>query len=829
MSSDEYRPPWLPVNPVPEPAETSENTPEAATDDAETAPSPEPTVPFAPEQPFTQEPAAPFAPEPAAPFAREEPAPFAPTPEEPFTPEASAPSDALEASEAHRNAVEWNALEREVTTDQPPPSPEPSAPPSQEPQQATPYSPFGDSRSPEPRAEPTPFEEPVTPFAPEVAAPAEAPSPFEAPEPESASSPSPSAAAAFFSAQREVAARLDTAGDDSQPREESAQEAPPPQQPPATPMSPYLSGTRPQTDHRDYEPPADTDAQDAWAPTTPVRAPILGAAPTARPDDLTPTKPQMPQSAYTAARPAEAEPGSSPEPEPEPEPSPGARDVPTPIEADEAEIIAPILPPPASEILPRAGEEEHDAGPTESPSTPSRSPGSPDTPDATQFSPAPADSVRQLGASALSNASLQAAGAPTPMGGVPRADDNSDSFPEFGEEEPFVPRFEAPAREDPPQTPSVSFAAPTPRPLPPLSNFDVPETDEPAYTPRVELSASPPDGAGPTRTPLGHESPGEPDAAASTPTPEDPPTPARPWAAVNTNDVEFAAPTILPGVGLEAAKLDGARSDTTSAPTDDSPSRSAEPTSARSPIVPRRAVGDMPSGEVPRADPPEGETPFDVDSSTGTDRDAQDGASGSADEHDVAAASPRRGKRWIWWLILGIVIAAAAGILVYRMFLLPEPITLPVPTITASPAAPVSEPITIEDPSDFVAALPDTVRTDVLVAHESIDPVTEPSLPARVAEHHTLGYGSGPDDGRPDFVVDAYQHYNVDDAQVAYESYAEGATDVEPVLVDDEQVGERALFAKPATSTLVWRNVTAVFVLTGPADEVLDFYEHYGV
>ncbi len=29
--------------------------------------------------------------------------------------------------------------------------------------------------------------------------------------------------------------------------------------------------------------------------------------------------------------------------------------------------------------------------------------------------------------------------------------------------------------------------------------------------------------------------------------------------------------------------------------------------------------------------------------------------------------------------------------------------------------------------------------------------------------------------------------------------------------------------------TVVWRNVTAVFVLDGPADEVLDFYEHYGV
>jgi hypothetical protein len=202
-------------------------------------------------------------------------------------------------------------------------------------------------------------------------------------------------------------------------------------------------------------------------------------------------------------------------------------------------------------------------------------------------------------------------------------------------------------------------------------------------------------------------------------------------------------------------------------------------------------------------------------------------ADAAAGEHDVSAASPRRRKRWVWWLLLGLVVAAGAGILVYRMFLLPEPVTLPVPTVTASPATPVGEPISIEESTDFVAALPDTVKTSVLVDFESIDPGTESELPARTAEHYTLGYDAG--SGSADYVVDAYQHYNEDDAQAAYDSYADGATDVEPVMVDGEQVGERALLPDTSTGTVVWRNLTAVFVLTGPADSVLDFYEHYGV
>ena len=701
MSSDDYRPPWLPVNPVPEPSETSDNAP------------------------------------------------------------ASEP-DTVESVESEPLSTPEPAVEREG-------APEPSTP-----------APYGNLSSAAP-------DTPSEPFSP--------------PAPEARPSPSPSAAAAFFGVQREHAA-AQREPDPVEPRpaeaehaasafEQSPQEPPAEREAPRSPtMSPYLSGTRPQTDHRTYEPPGHASAQDAWAPRTPPVPPVTGAVPTVRPDDLTPTKPQMPHSAHTPT------PSFTPEPEPEPEA------IPTPIEAEEPEIIAPILPPPPSEIMPRSDEEGQDSpgAPGSDPAQWSPPPTS-EAPDATRFAPAPPDSVRQLGASAVSNASLQAAGAPTPTGGIPHVDGQDDSFPSFGDEEPFVPRFEPPLREAPPQPPSVSFAPPTARPVSPLSDVDVPETDEPAYAPRVELSSSPPP-------------PGESRK------------PSRPWASVRDDDVEFAAPSILPGVGLEAAMLTDARADMSSAPDEDPTRNWAPPAATQAPIVSRRAVGDPPSGDVPRADlSPSGIT---------SDRAAGIGAKGeafpadaTADGHDVTEVAPRRGKRWIWWLLLGLVVAAGAGILIYRTFLLPEPLTLPVPTITANPSAPSIEPISIEEPTDFVAALPDTVKTNVLVDYESIDPVTEPTLPARVAEHYTLSYDTGA--GRADYVVEAYQHYNEDDAQVAYEYYAEGATDVEPVLVDGEQVGERALRTETSTGTVVWRNVTAVFVLTGPADSVLDFYEHYGV
>jgi hypothetical protein len=187
----------------------------------------------------------------------------------------------------------------------------------------------------------------------------------------------------------------------------------------------------------------------------------------------------------------------------------------------------------------------------------------------------------------------------------------------------------------------------------------------------------------------------------------------------------------------------------------------------------------------------------------------------------------RRG-RLILIIIAAALVAGVIGVLVYRTYLLPEPVTLPTPTVTAAVLAPEGEPIDVEDEeSEFLAAIPRQVGVDVLMAYEAIDPVGDDSLPARAAEHIKLSYGSGV--GEPVFTVHAYQHYKVEDAQTAYDAYAAGAPDIADVTVDGDVVGQRAFQAASAQGQVAWRNGTAVFVLTGPASDLLHFYERFGV
>ncbi|NTV39699.1 MAG: hypothetical protein HGA51_07050, partial [Demequinaceae bacterium] len=194
---------------------------------------------------------------------------------------------------------------------------------------------------------------------------------------------------------------------------------------------------------------------------------------------------------------------------------------------------------------------------------------------------------------------------------------------------------------------------------------------------------------------------------------------------------------------------------------------------------------------------------------------------------EVTTRKTHRRRRLVLWIVLAAVIAAGAGVLAYRLFFLPEPITLPVPTTTAPAPTPTAEPMEITDPSDFVAAMPTTVGTNVLVSYEVKSTVGDTTLPARTAEQVTLTYGQG--SSSQVFTVDAYQHYNEDDAKTTYDAFAAGATDVEDVTVNGTTVGQRAYSTTGSTGTLVWRNGTAVFSLAGPSDEVLDFYEHFGI
>jgi hypothetical protein len=184
-------------------------------------------------------------------------------------------------------------------------------------------------------------------------------------------------------------------------------------------------------------------------------------------------------------------------------------------------------------------------------------------------------------------------------------------------------------------------------------------------------------------------------------------------------------------------------------------------------------------------------------------------------------------RRLVLWIVLGALVVGAVVFLAYSLFFKPDPVTLPVPTVTAQAATPTAKPIAITDSSTFVAAMPATVGIDVLIDYTVTDTLGDSTLPARTAERVTLDYGPG--SSSRVFTVEAYQHYNQADAQTAYDSYAAGMTDVKDVIVDGTAVGKRAFSTSGSKGTVVWRNGTAVFDVTGPAGDVLRFFEHFGI
>ncbi len=750
---------------------------------------------------------------------------------------------------------------------------------------------------------------------------------------------------------------------------------------------------------------------------------------------------------------------------------------PTPIEAEEADIVAPVLPPDAAEIQPRGADPLRAFAPPETPEAQTYAE-SQDSPQ--EYVPDVADPVRQLGASALSTASLEAAGAPTPRGGIPLMGVDGDVVPSFGDEEPFVPRFEPFGSALPAVVPTVSFTTPMPttRPVSPLSDVAVPESDEPAYAPREEfLDIQPP-------SPSARE-----DADAATAEPSAPP--ARPWAAVDPTEVEFvggeplsvevgafgaeapdavegldgdapvstfsptapswegimsggagtalnppsyeapvtvgsgrfppvvdvpADPALPEPVDFEAEPVDfkaeaaetppaaaatgddsfaphpaGPSTETLAeaapseaAPGEPAPSEAAPGEPAPSEAAPSEAAPGEPappafafpaappttpvtpvasffaataarnarraedaSGATPMAPsfgpaPTEGSTP-ESDSAEATAPDLEPAeasapewvsaeatapdlepaeasvpewmsaeaiapqsqpaeafraapipaeplrsepvhttataytqstgvwaspafASASADavtqvdgiarvgdttemnatdamaptdtptettstdenpEAGVKIGKTHKRRRLVLWIVLGALVAGAAAVLVYRLYFMPDPIILPAPIATAQAATPTAKPLAITDSSTFVAAMPTTVGTDVLINYTVTDTIGDSTLPARAAEKVTLDYGPG--SSSKVFTVEAYQHYDQTAAQTAYDSYAAGMTDVKDVVVDGTTVGKRAFSTSGSNGTVVWRNGTAVFDLTGPAGDVLGFFEHFGV
>jgi hypothetical protein len=225
-------------------------------------------------------------------------------------------------------------------------------------------------------------------------------------------------------------------------------------------------------------------------------------------------------------------------------------------------------------------------------------------------------------------------------------------------------------------------------------------------------------------------------------------------------------------------------------------------------------VGDTAGPNATNAAPPKGTS-------------TEEAATGESLEAAGKVGKVHKRRRLVLWIILGALVAGAATFLVYRLYFPPDPVILPTPTATAQAAAPTAQPIAITDASTFVSSMPTVVGTDVLVDYTVTDPVGDPTMPVRTAEFVTLDYGPGLSSRV--FTVEASQHYNQTDAQTAYDSYAAGVTNVKDVVVNGDTVGKRAFSTSGSKGTVVWRNGTAVFDLTGPADSVLDFYEHFGV
>ncbi len=195
------------------------------------------------------------------------------------------------------------------------------------------------------------------------------------------------------------------------------------------------------------------------------------------------------------------------------------------------------------------------------------------------------------------------------------------------------------------------------------------------------------------------------------------------------------------------------------------------------------------------------------------------------DEGDLDS-KPWWRKLWVL-IVLGVVVLGGLGALTYRLFFLPEPIILPAPVVTEAPPAPTVEPVELEDPSPLLEAMPREVSTLVMTSYVSLEVLGDKDLPARASEHLTLTYGEGV--AQDTFTIDVYQFYNTADAQTAFEVWVDGQTQREDVTVDGAVVGERAMVPGGAADTLAWRNETVVFVMQGPATDLLEFYSYFGL
>ncbi|WP_062209932.1 hypothetical protein [Demequina oxidasica] len=467
--------------------------------------------------------------------------------------------------------------------------------------------------------------------------------------------------------------------------------------------------------------------------------------------------------------------------------------VPTPIDADAAELVPAVTLPDAAETFPTSAVTTEipiegtsaAAGPTTRvPTSPYLSALTPVAgvenaqPERTRVgqdgsSPPPAGasaprtgSVRKLAPSA---AALLAIG----------------ELPQFDDDEPaFVPLYEPSAVGDVDQAES------------PLAHTTLVESDEPAYEPAVAAPASVP-------TPIVVAQQLESKTSRVTPA-----------ASTSEDNMATGSHDDAATADLQAEGTAGDQPNPQTEPTRDAPA-SAESDAA---------AASFESAEAPSADAESAEEP---EPATGAD----DGDNGlpvvppvSGDDDGTDGSGPMW-KSPAFLIIVGIVVLVGIGFAVWALFFnSSEPVEPLEVTVTAEAMATI-EPVAPTDPSDFLAAMPTTVGAYALTNSVATvaDPDAEPDE-SGVAESDTLTYT----DGTNEIQVTAWQHYDVGAAQTTFEALNDGGTDPEPVVVDGAEVGSQVTIANGADSTILWINGTAVFTAVGPADAVAGFVDGFG-
>ncbi|MFW7414813.1 hypothetical protein [Demequina sp. SO4-18] len=195
------------------------------------------------------------------------------------------------------------------------------------------------------------------------------------------------------------------------------------------------------------------------------------------------------------------------------------------------------------------------------------------------------------------------------------------------------------------------------------------------------------------------------------------------------------------------------------------------------------------------------------------------------DAGDGDAPVPPASARTPWWrsvpvlVIVGLLVMGGIGYAVYLSLSSEEPVELTAPVIVVSPAPAALDPIAIEDPTDFQAAMPGVVGAYALTDLDAPAPASL-DLAARAAEVSVLTYS----DGDTSLTLRAIQHFDDEAAVAQFETFAADGSDRQPVEAGGTAVGESATVPSADGQTIVWRNRTAVFELTGPPDAVETFF-----